>query len=188
MCMTAETATCPCPLRDFQSGTVQGHDDRRNDQARYDGFRDAIDGRDAQHDVDDVHEGDALCFGIRDADDGRKGTQEENRVTDRRQDRRDGDAPYFADFQMTVQFKGDDADQDTRYDTDEGVGNDIILYSKQQQRARCLQGPDKGKDTEHEADDHADLAACRQAADDSRDMKDRRVHDDQRDETIARKS
>ena len=26
---------------------------------------DAIDGRDAQHDVDDVHEGDALCFGIR---------------------------------------------------------------------------------------------------------------------------
>lgn len=47
-------ATRPCPLRDFQSGAVQGHDDWRDDQARYDGFRDAIDGRDAQHDVDDV--------------------------------------------------------------------------------------------------------------------------------------
>ena len=77
MCMTAETTTRF--LRDFQSGAVQGHDDRRDDQARYDGFRDAIDGRDAQHDVDDVHEGDALCFGIRDADDGRKGDRPSSR-------------------------------------------------------------------------------------------------------------
>ena len=131
MCMTTETTTRF--LRDFQSGAVQGHDDRRDDQARYDGFRDAIDGRDAQHDVDDVHEGDALCFGIRDADDGRKGPEEENRMADRRQDCRNGNTPYFADFQMTIDFKSNDADEDARYDTDEGIGNDVILNGEQEQ-------------------------------------------------------
>lgn len=123
----------PRPLRDFQAGAVQGHDDRSDDEARYDGFRDTIDGRDAQHDVDDIHEGNTLRFSIGDADDGRKGPEEENRMADRRQDCRNGNTPYFADFQMTIDFKSNDADEDARYDTDEGIGNDVILNGEQEQ-------------------------------------------------------
>lgn len=54
-------------------------------------------------------------------------------MADRRQDCRNGNTPYFADFQMTIDFKSNDADEDARYDTDEGIGNDVILNGEQEQ-------------------------------------------------------
>ena len=102
---------------------MERHDNRRNDEARNDGFRNAVDDSDPGHDIENVSQGNAVCFGVGHADDSRKGSEEHDRMADRRDNSGHSDAGHFTDFQVLVQFIGYDTDHNTRYDADEGVGS-----------------------------------------------------------------
>ena len=89
---------------------------------------------------------------------------------------------------MLVQFISNDTNHDTRYDADESVCYDTVLYGKHQKSTRCLQRTDERKQSEHETDDHTDAAPCRNTADNRRDVQNGRIHDNQGNETVSCKA
>ena len=78
-----------------------------------------------------------------------------------------------------------DRDADPRHDTDERIGDNTVLQCELHHQARRTQRLNEGKEPEKETDQNADLRPCDDRPDDGRDVQNRRIHHDERDESIA---